>query len=267
MNLKLTYSLLFFFSFLTAFGQRTLSGRILDEYLESAIGISVFDKDTTELGKTDFNGYFKIELPKNSDKLIIAGVGYEWTKISVPENCENLELILLLASIYHYKSHSKVDRIRKKQFDKIPELHKQAYEKGLFKTKTPCVTRVFEPKKEKLDEISKNLNKLKKENKKDFELLNVGDTITIPFSESYKAKEGEPTELIVYSYIVTGNEFRCKIQGIITNKRKNRRGYFLTYRVTDKSQCEHKSITYNDKPVKVGQTFEHNMKYFKVITK
>ena len=231
------------------------------------MGITIFDKDTTEIGKTDFNGYFEIELQKDYKKLIFSGVGFEWTKINLPINCEDLEIILLYNALYHYKSNNKIDRLRKKRFDKITELHLQAYNKGLFKTEKPCFNQEFEPNKPELDEIDKHLKLLTKENKKNFELLKVGDTITIPFSGTYKSDGTERTSLTVYSYIVTGENFDCKIQGVVTKKQKNRKGYFLTYKVTDTNNCEYKSIIYNDKAVEVGQTFEQNMKYFRVITK
>lgn len=228
--------------------------------------IKVFNKDTTEIGKSDWNGYFKIEVPKNTEKLIFAGLGYEWTKISLPTNCENLEIILLNDVLYHYKSHRKIDRLRKKRFDKITELHSQAYSKGFFKTEKPCFEQEFEFYKPELDKIAKHSKKLTKENKKNFELLKVGDTITIPFSGTYKSDGTERTSLIVYSYLVEGEDFDCKIQGVVIKKLKNRKGYFLTYKVTDTNNCKYKSLVYNNKAVEVGQILEQNMKYFKVIT-
>ena len=244
-----------------------MNGRVVDEYLESAIGITIFDKDTTEIGKSDFNGYFKINLPKETDKLIFAGVGYEWATITIPKECKNPEIILFLAGSFDFMSPKKVDRLRKKEFEKLPKLHFQAFQKGLFKTEKPCVIRKFEQDKPELDKIAKRSKKLTKENKKNFELLKIGDTITIPFSGSYKSDGTERTSLTVYSYLVEGENFDCKIKGVIIEKLKNTKGYFLTYKVTDTNNCEYKSIVYNDKAVKVGQIFEQNMKYFKVITK
>jgi len=266
LRFKITYSILLFFCFYSAFGQKNLSGRILDEYLESAIGITIFDKDTTEIGISDLNGYFKIELPRETDELIFAGVGYEWANITIPKNCDNLEIIILLSSTYDFMSSNKIDRLRKKRFDKITELHLQAYNKGLFKAEKPCFNQEFEPHKPELDEIDKHLKKLSKENKKSFELLKVGDTITIPFSGTYKSDGTEKTSLIVYSHIVEGENFDCKIQGVITKKQKNRKGYFLTYKVTNTNECEYKSIIYNEKAVEIGRILEQNMKYFRVIT-
>jgi hypothetical protein len=266
LKFKTTYSILLLFCVFSTFGQQNLSGRIIDEYLESAIGVTIFDKDTTKIGKSDFNGYFKIELPQETVELIFAGLGYEWRKVKIPKKCNNLEVIILLSGSYDFLSSNKIDRIRKKRFDKIPELHSQAYDKGLFETEKPCFKQEFEPIKPELDKIAKRSKKLTKENKKNFELLKVGDTITIPFSGTYKSDGTERTSLTVYSYIVEGKDFDCKIEGVVTKKKKNRRGYLLTYKVTDTNNCKYKSIIFNDKAVEVGQIFEQNMKYFKVIT-
>ncbi len=135
----------FFLCIFSAFGQRTLNGRTVDQFMETAIGITIFDKDTTEIGKSDLNGYFKIKLPEDSDTLIFAGVGFEWATVTVPKKCENKEIILFLASSYDFMSPRKVDRLRKKEFEKLPELHSEAFQKGLFKTEKPCVIRKFEP--------------------------------------------------------------------------------------------------------------------------
>lgn len=66
MKFEITYSILFIFCIVSAFGQRTINGRIIDQFSETAIGISIFDKDTIEIGKSDFDGYFKIKLPKDN---------------------------------------------------------------------------------------------------------------------------------------------------------------------------------------------------------
>src|SRR5690606_25320015 len=96
---------------------------------------------------------------KETDKLIFAGVGYEWATITDPKECENLEIILFLASTYDFMSPRKVDRLRKKEFEKLPELHSQAFQKGLFKNEKPCVSRKFVPDFSDIDEIRRQ-NKL-----------------------------------------------------------------------------------------------------------
>lgn len=56
-----------------------------------------------------------------------------------------LKLVMMLSSTYDFMSPKKVDRLRMKRFKKLPELHKEAFEKGIFKTEKACYTREFIP--------------------------------------------------------------------------------------------------------------------------
>jgi len=144
LRFKATFFISFFFCIFSVFGQRDIRGKTIDQFLESTIGITIFDKDTIKIGQSDLNGYFQIILPEKTDKLIFAGVGYEWTTITIPKECENLELILFLESTYDFISPRKVDRLRKKEFEKLPELYSQAFQKGIFENEKPCFNRKFE---------------------------------------------------------------------------------------------------------------------------
>jgi hypothetical protein len=46
---------------------------------------------------------------------------------------------------YDFMSLKKVDRLRMKRFKLLPELHKKAFEEGIFKTDMACYTREFIP--------------------------------------------------------------------------------------------------------------------------
>ncbi|WP_109301204.1 carboxypeptidase-like regulatory domain-containing protein [Aquimarina sp. AU474] len=251
MRFKITYSILFFFCIFSAFGQRTINGRIIDQFSEIAIGISIFDKDTIEIGKSDFNGYFKIKLPQENNKLIFAGVGYEWATITVPKECENIETILFLASTYDFMSPKKVDRLRKKEFEKLSELHSQAFQKGLFKTEKTCVSRKFEPDFPELDEIRQQHKLTKKKIKTKFKELKIGDIIKVPTQ--------------TWSAYTNGTDFGCLITGMVIGKNKKKGGYNLIIKVTDNLSKKDKA-TYNGNPVKIGDSITHNMKYYKIIT-
>ena len=60
---------------------------------------------------------------------------------------KNLEIILQLAGTYDFMSPAKVNRLRKKEFNKLSGLHKSAFEKGIFKTDKPCFIDKFIPHK------------------------------------------------------------------------------------------------------------------------
>jgi len=250
-RLDITYSAIFLFCIFSAFGQQNINGRIIDQFSESAIGISIFDKDTTEIGKSDFNGYFKIKLPKENDKLIFAGVGYEWATITIPKGCNNPEIILFLASTYDFMSPKKVDRLRKKEFDKLPELHSQAFQKGFFKTEKPCIIRKFEPYFSDLNEIRIQDKLTKKQIKTKFKDLNIGDFVKVPTQ--------------TWSAYTNGADYGCLITGVIVDKNKKNGGYNLILKVS-KNVCKNEQATYNGKKVEIGDLITHNMKYFKIIT-
>lgn len=251
LKFKATLSISFFLCIFSAFGQRTLNGRIVDQFMETSIGITIFDKDTTKIGKSDLNGYFKIKLPKENNELIFAGVGYEWATITIPKECNETEIILLLASTYDFMSPKKVDRLRKKEFEKIPELHYKAFQKGLFKNEKPCVIRKFEPNFEDLEEIRRQKKLTQKQIKTEFKELNIGDNVKVPTQ--------------TWSAYTEGADYGCLITGVIVDKNKKNGGFNLVLKVS-KNICENEQVTYNGKKVKIGDLITHNMKYFKIIT-
>jgi hypothetical protein len=236
---------------LTAVGQRNLSGRTIDQFMDAAIGISIINKDTTEIGQSDLNGYFEIILPKETNELIFAGLGYEWATITIPKDCKNLEIILFLASTYDFMSPRKVDRLRKKEFEKISELHFQAYQKGLFKTEKPCISRNFEPNFPDLEEIRLKDKLTKKQIKTKFKKLKIGDIVKVPTQ--------------TWSAFTNGADYGCLITGVIVEKNKNKGGFNLILEVRT-NHCDNEQATYNGEKVEIGDSITHNMKYFKIIT-
>lgn len=248
---KITYSLLFSFCLFSAFGQRTVKGRIIDQFLENAIGVSILQNDTIEIGQSDLDGYFQINLPNETDKLIFAGVGYEWATITIPKECNNLEIIIFLAASYDFKTPRKVDRLRKKEFDKLPELHSQAFQKGLFITEKPCVSRKFEPDFPDLDEIRRQDKLVRKQIKTKFKELKIGDIVKIPTQ--------------TWSAYTNGVDYGCLITGVLVDKNKKNGDFNLILKVSD-NLCENEQVKYDGEKVEVGDSIMYNMKYFKIIT-
>lgn len=124
---------------------RTITGKVIDESFQPISGASIFTSDTTLLGKSDSVGNFIINLPISTDILRFATVGLEWKYVHLRNNCNNIEVILLLNSTYDFISLKEVDRLRKKRFKKLPKLHIKAYEKGLLSTKKACYDDIFVP--------------------------------------------------------------------------------------------------------------------------
>lgn len=129
----------------TAHAQPTkaLTGRLLDDRLESVPRANICARDTSVIGTTDMDGYFKIDVPVNTNTLIFTYVGMELTTVNLSADCSNLEVILLLASTSDFMSVRRVNRQEFKRFKHLPQLHQQAYEKGLFKSRAPCASPTF----------------------------------------------------------------------------------------------------------------------------
>lgn len=124
---------------------KTINGRIISNQFDILIGVPIMINDTIEVGKTDIDGFFKIEIPVSEKKLLFKFVGLDPATIELVNECDEVEVVMMLSSTYDFISLKKVDRLRMKKFKKLPELHKEAFEKGLFKTEKTCYTRVFIP--------------------------------------------------------------------------------------------------------------------------
>ena len=212
---------------------RTITGQVLFDDLSPGYEAKIWVYDTLQLGTSGLNGDFKIELPTNEDKIEMGMIGMEIASVRVPPNCSRVEIIMIPGGTYHYRSHKKVDRIRKSLFDKIPEMHSNAFTKGLFTTPTPCYTREFRPDKPQLDEIRKELKIERKRIKILFSKLEIGDTIRVPFSGTYRSDGTDRTTLSPWAYFTDASKSQCLIEGIITNKDRQNSGCNIEIKITE----------------------------------
>ena len=188
----------------------------------------------------------------------------ERINIKLKNDCDTLEIIMLYAGTYDFMSPKKIDRQRLESFNKLPELHLKAYDKGLFSKKAICYSNEFEPHKPRFDEIQRENRRKEAEIKQVFEKVNIGDTVKIPFSEQYRYDGTDRTTLVAYSAFPDYTTYVCIIKGVVVDKNKNHKGYNLVYRVINCDKCKPSSI-YNGKTMKTDEVFEHNMRYFKVL--
>ena len=151
---------------ISIFGQREIKGRVIDDNFDYVIQARVYDKNMVLLGNSDLNGYFKINIPSKTDTLIFGYIGYELATIKFSSNCNYFEVILFPAATYDFMTSRKIDRLRKKEFNKIPALHKQAKQKDIFLNDTICYERKFQPIKHELDDLKKKYKKNKQKNLK-----------------------------------------------------------------------------------------------------
>ncbi len=122
-----------------------LKGRIITEDLEVLPKATISNQNNELLGVTDIEGNFDVLIPKEVSKLKIRSVGMETTVIELSGDCDFLEIIVMTEAHYDFMSAKKVDRLRMKRFKKLPELHKEAFKKDIFKTDMACYTQEFVP--------------------------------------------------------------------------------------------------------------------------
>jgi len=124
---------------------KTIKGRVIDDNLETLPSVSVMINDTVEVGKTDLNGFFQIEIPVYVKKILFRYLGLEAKTIELMDKCDEVDVVMMLSDSYDFIMLKKVDRLRMKRFKQLPELHKEAFDKGIFKTDTACYTQEFIP--------------------------------------------------------------------------------------------------------------------------
>jgi hypothetical protein len=124
---------------------KTIKGRVVDDNLETLPYVSIMINDTVEVGRTDLNGFFQIDMPVAEKKIVFMFLGLEPAIIEFVDKCDDVEVVMMLSGTYDFMTLKKVDRLRMKRFKKLPELHKEAFEKGIFKTDTACYIQEFIP--------------------------------------------------------------------------------------------------------------------------
>jgi hypothetical protein len=124
---------------------KTIRGRIIDDNLETLPYVSIMINDTVEVGRTDLNGFFQIDIPVSEEKIFFGSVGLDPTTIELVDKCDKIEVVMMLTGTYDFITLKRAERKREKRYKKLPMIHKQAYEKGIFETEYACYNRKFEP--------------------------------------------------------------------------------------------------------------------------
>ncbi|WP_166968086.1 hypothetical protein [Yeosuana marina] len=232
---------------------RNITGRVITDLLEPLPMLDIRSSDSLLLGKTDMDGHFKLTIPQYIDSLLFRYVGMEPTDIKLKKNCNTIELIMMYDGTYDFMTLKKVDRLRRKKFDKLPLIHLKAVENGLFKSNNICYKRVFEelnPPKAVRDSIKREYKLKRKQNRLIFKKLEIDNVVKVPSA--------------TWSVYTNETDFGCLITGKVIGKNKKNADYNLLIKVTD-NICDNKIATYNGQPVKIGDTITHNMKYFKIV--
>jgi hypothetical protein len=124
---------------------KTIKGRVIDENLETLPYVPIVINDTVEVGRTDLNGFFQIDIPISQKKILFRYVGLDPTTIELVDKCDKIEVVMMLSVTYDFITLKRAERKREKRYKKLPEIHKQAFEKGIFNNEYACYNREFEP--------------------------------------------------------------------------------------------------------------------------
>ena len=93
----------------------TLKGRVIDENLETLPGVSIRISDTLEIGTTDLNGFFQVNIPVYEKKILFSSVGLDPTAIELSDKCDKIEVVIMLSGTYDFITLKQADRKRKKK--------------------------------------------------------------------------------------------------------------------------------------------------------
>lgn len=121
------------------FGQKSsyITGKVIDQELNTLPGVQLRIGDSI-IGTTNLNGEFKIELDREVRKITFMFLGLEETPIAFESACSRLEIVMLYSGGDCFAKPKKNEKLRKKRFDKIASIYKQAYEKRIFEYDKPC---------------------------------------------------------------------------------------------------------------------------------
>lgn len=122
---------------------RSIKGKVLDDNLEPIMDVIIKINDSIKVGKTGVDGTFEITTSIPINQLYFESIGWEDAKISLSNDCNNIELIMQSWNTYCFLPLDKINKRRKKEFNKLPKYHKQAYQQGLFLSPEPCYIREF----------------------------------------------------------------------------------------------------------------------------
>jgi hypothetical protein len=122
---------------------KTIKGIVISDRFDILIGVLIMINDTVEVGRTDINGFFQIDIPISEKKILFMFVGVDPTTIKLVDKCDEVEVVMMASGTDDFITLKKVDRLRMKRFKRLPEIHKEAFDKGLFKTEKACYTEEF----------------------------------------------------------------------------------------------------------------------------
>lgn len=137
---------LFLFPLLNLSAQtRSLSCKVIDQEFNPLYQVYIQYSDTSYASPVDKGARFIFTIPANIKSITFSNVGFEPLNIELTDTCDQLDIVLLFNWTYDFKTVKQINKLRKRQFDKLPELHLTAYRNGVFQNSAPCYKAIFLP--------------------------------------------------------------------------------------------------------------------------
>lgn len=143
---RILFTILTIFFVNTIYSQvRTYTGTVVDNYdIEPVIGAPIVINDSIAVCMTGMDGSFMFETDIPVKKLSVPWFpSYEKVDLELSEDCYHIEFVLMVYPYYDFMSDRKVNKIRKKEFKKLPKIRRKAYEKGIFQSIDVCYKQEF----------------------------------------------------------------------------------------------------------------------------
>jgi len=122
----------------SAFGQtKVLTGRIIDEHLEPLSNAVIQTVDSTITAQTDNDGYFRIEVPATTTRLVAWYIGFETDTFNIEDRC-HLNMILLGDVKIEFQTVEEAIKFEKRRKKETKPLYKEAIRKGILKEEKYC---------------------------------------------------------------------------------------------------------------------------------
>src|SRR5690242_7034209 len=74
---------------------KTIKGRVIDDNLETLPYVSIVIDDTVNVGRTDLNGFFQIDIPVSVKKISFRAVGLDPATIELGDKCDEVEIVMM----------------------------------------------------------------------------------------------------------------------------------------------------------------------------
>ena len=123
---------------------RVIQGKVIyDHDFEPIPYADIIINDSIKIGRTGRDGCFQFETSLPVNKLSFWYVGMEAADLKISDNCNHIELIMIADATYDFMPFRKINKIRRKIYKKLPRLHQEAYEKGIFQSPEVCYIQEF----------------------------------------------------------------------------------------------------------------------------